>query len=265
MNTPKKQLDSVASYLASVPGHSPSAIGWLDGQRELGEMRRRAVFCVFAAWLMLTVAAIVAAVTALMMSANVRSIFDEQFRDDLGSILAIVYVPWILFSIAAVLLVGGLVALLSGYFPGLRSTRSALDWSSAADAVSRLLSAGCTYPDAFRVAAAAMPSSESRGWLIHAAERVEKGMSPTLENNVARGDTAVLELMLGAVNDQPQHQWSLATEHFFVVAKRRLMLLTHTVPMITTVLAGFLIWVSISTTLGWMWKSVGSMVNGFGF
>lgn len=271
--TPSSKLDSVASLLATVPGNSAAAIEWIEGQREIEVLRRRAKFCLFSGWLMLTLAAIVSAVVAWVMSRSVVEIFQNPFGFDMGSgellsnssMWVVIYTPWLLAAIAVALVLGGLLGYVSGRLPGLRSTLSAIEWSSASNAVARLLSAGFTFPDAFRATAQTLGRGHCRSWFLHAADRVEAGKSPVSNLPNSSGDVAVLELLLGAAESQPQTQWQLASEHFLEVGRRRLMLLSHSVPLIATVLTGFLIWISISATLGWMWKAVGSMVNGFGF
>ncbi len=259
------QLDPVAAVLTRMGEPSSSVIDWLNSQREFTRMRRRATWCAVSAWLMLTAAAIVSSLVAVSMSGNIRRIFDDQYRADSWSILMISYAPWLLVTTAGALLVVGVIGFTSGQMPGLKSTISAIDWSSACDAVGRLLSIGCSYPEAFRTAAQSMRRSESRHWLLAAVDRVESGRPPIDARFATRGDVAVLELMIEAAESQPQNQWQLASLHFLDVARRRLVLLTHSIPMITTLLAGFLIWISISTTLGWMWRTVGSLVQGFGY
>ncbi|TWU51362.1 hypothetical protein [Rubripirellula reticaptiva] len=267
------KLDSVASLLATVPGNSAIAIEWIESQREIETLCRRAKLCLFSGWLMLTLAAIVSAVVAWVMSRSVVEIFQDPFGIDMtsgellsmSSMSVVIYTPWLLAAIAVALVLGGLTGFVSGRLPGLHSTLSALQWSSASNAVTRLLSAGFTFPQAFRATAQTLSRGHCRSWLLHAADRVEAGKTPVSNLPNTSGDVAVLELLLGAAESQPQAQWQLASDHFLEVGRRRLMLLSHSVPLIATVLTGFLIWISISATLGWMWKAVGSMVNGFGF
>ncbi|WP_145169593.1 hypothetical protein [Rubripirellula lacrimiformis] len=263
MNTQKS--DSVAESLSRSNGDSVAVIQWLEQRRELASMRRRATWCLLSGWLMLTAASLISTAIAFMMTESMRGIFDGQFASDAVSTATIRYAPWFLGLISAVLLIGGIIGWLSGRFPGMNSAASALDWSLASHAVSRLLALGCTYPDAFRTAAQSMRRCDSQRWLLNAAIRVESGKPPVLPGVYHRGDAAMLELMLESGETQPDHQWQLAAEHFVDVARRRLMLLTHCVPTFATLLAGLLIWISISATLGWMWKMVGKMVNDYGF
>ncbi len=274
VNRVLNQADAVSSLLSRTPGNEAAAIEWSELQREIALMRRRAKFCLLTGWLMLTSAAVVSAVVAWMMSRSVRDIFVGEFGVEDASMYVIIYAPWMLIAIAIGLVLVGLVGFASGGLPGIRSTFSALDWSAASGAMARLLAVGTNYPESFRAAAQSVPAGESRAWLMYAADRVEQGKSPTLSGGTnldspsvlaLQGDRAVLELMLDAGETAPQKQWQLATEHFLDMARRRLMLLTHSVPLVTTVLAGFLIWISISATLGWMWKMVGTMIRGFSY
>ena len=76
------------------------------------------------------------------------------------------------------------------------------------------------------------------------------------------GDAAMLELMISASESQPQRQWKVASEHFLDLSRERLMLLLQSTPMLSTIVAGLLIWVSISATLSWMWRSVAELLRG---
>lgn len=278
LDDPSK-VDEIVRHLGDQDRHSESLVRWVESRQACQFMRRRATWCTVSAWAFLSGAAIVSSVVAITMSNRVRGIFSDQVTGDEFSLMTIAWTPWILSVIAALVAIGGFAALVSGWMPGYRSTRSAIDLSLVCEAVTGLLSVGVPYPDAFRAAAKIAPRGEAQHWLIGAATRVESGQSPGVTASLGpesslpaskamsfSGDVAMLELLIASADDHPAGQWSIASHHFRDVAGRRLSLLTQSLPLITTLLAGLLLWVSISSTLGWMWKSVGNIVNNdFGF
>jgi hypothetical protein len=166
----------------------------------------------------------------------------------------------VMICLAGTLLLGGGLAWLADAVPGLRSVRSAIEWSTAADAISRLLSIGCTYPEAFRTATKVVGGRAGRNWLEDAARRVERGGGEL--SGTATGDAVIAELMVDADRDRPIEQWRITSDHFFDVADRRSNLLLGTVPIVATILSGIFVWASISASLGMMWRAVAEMIGG---
>ncbi len=207
-------------------------------------------------------ASLVSFAVAFQMSREARAIFDKSFETPIEMGPALMVVPFVLAVAAGVILVGGLLAWSWGWFPGWSRTVSAIDWSTGSDAVARLLSAGCTYPEAFRLAAEVTRSHSSRTWFKQAADRVEQGGPHVSASAYGRGDTAMLEALVEPSRQEPDRQWRIASAHFFEVATRRLVLLLQAVPMISTILSGLLIWIAVSSTLGWMWRAVAEMIRG---
>jgi hypothetical protein len=257
------ELDPVAERLASAgEDQSPSVLQWLEAEQQRRSMRRRATLCAVSGWLLMTTAAIVSSFVALNISHDIREIFDEGIVPGRGIPVTVTYLPILLVVIAVLLIVGGIAGWFWGVIPGLSKTTSAIDWSATSDAVTRLLSIGCTYPEAFRTAAKVVRGKSRRTWLIRAADRVERGGPDVAFSPYANGDTAMLELMIDAAESEPQRQWKVAAEHFLELARERLMLLLQSTPMIATLISGLLIWVSISATLSWMWRGVAELMRG---
>jgi hypothetical protein len=256
------RLDPVARRLASAGDQqSPSVLEWLEGQHERNVMRRRAMWCTTGGWALMSAAAIVSSTVAIVMSRDIRQLIHEIGVEVAGP-PTYLYLPVLLVIIAVVLVVGGLIGWLMERVPGFSQTVSAIDWSAASDAVTRLLSIGCTYPEAFRTAATVARSRVSRSWLMQAAERVERGGPEVAPSRSSNGDAAVLELLIEAAEHEPHRQWKIAADHFFRLARRRLVLLLQSIPMIATIISGLLIWLAISSTLGWMWRAVGQLIRG---
>ncbi len=266
-------LDPVAERLAaSTDGHASLVIDWLEARHRRVALNRRAAWCTFGAWLTVTSAATVGCIVAVKFAADVR----ETFRDaglwsldgwsweveplDLPMMLRVV--PPLLGSIAALLIIGGLIAWSTGRFPGLGWARSAIDWADVSDGVSRLLAVGCTYPEAFQTAAKISRTRANREWLRKASERIESGTAQVSAGAPATSDVAVLEMLVEDNATDPSQRWQLAHQHFEDAARRRLSLLQGTLPVISTLLAGLLIWMSISATLGWMWGTIARMLYG---
>ena len=257
-----RQLDPVAQRLAAAGDQqSQSFIEWLDGQHQRRAMRRRATLCAIGGWLLMTAAAIVSSLVAISMSGDIRVLLEGEIES--GVPLTVVYLPMMLVLIALFLVVGGFFGWMAEKIPGFSKTISAIDWSATSDAVTRLLSIGCTYPEAFRTAAKIARSKPSRQWLTRAAERVERGGPEVVPTPYSSGDAAVLELLIDAAQFEPQRQWSVAADHFLELARRRLVLLLQSTPMISTIISGLLVWIAISATLGWMWRAVAEMIRGF--
>lgn len=263
--------DSVGRRLTQQPNSSASVSKWIESRHANAMMQRRATWCSVAAWAFLSGSALVSSIVALEMSRQVRGIFDDPTEEYYWSLVTVSWTPLVLVFVAVLLVFGGIAAFASGRMPGYRSTRSAIHWSVACEAMSRLLSVGITYPDAFRATSEITPAGETKHWLTDAADRVESGESVVGSgfesmSTSASGDVAMLELLITASDDRPEGQWAIASHHFDELARRRLSLLTQMLPVMTTLLSGLLLWISISSTLGWMWKSVGKIVNNdFGY
>lgn len=263
------RIDPVARRLASAgDDQAVSLLDWLDGQQQRDIMSRRAFSCILAGWLLLTVAAIVSWLVSGSLARDVQEVFGEQpvyyqewKKMNLTIPLTVTWLPIVLGVVSLLLLAGGIIGWRMDIIPGLRATRSAIDWASASDAVTRLLAVGCTYPEAFRTTAEISRTRSSRNWLLRAAERVEQGRMDVTSSS--DGDTATLELFVEPSQAEPHRQWQSAAEHFSDTAQRRLALLLGTVPAMSTIASGFLIWLSISASLGWMWRAAVEMLRGF--
>ena len=220
--TATNRLDPVARRIAAAgDAQAPNVLQWLDSQHQRNGMRRRAILCAAAGWTLMCVAAVISSAVAIIMSHDIGKILDEIGIN--GGLSSPRVLPWLLVAAAVFLVVGGLIAWTAGRFPGCSQTVSAIDWSSASDAVTRLLAIGCPYPEAFRTAATVARGRGSRRWLLDAADRVENGGPDVVPSRASSGDVAVLELLIEAARSEPQHQWGVAADHFFDVARRRLV------------------------------------------
>ncbi len=267
------RLDPVASRLASAENVEPTLVlDWLEGRQQRNALHRRTFWCSLGAWMLVTAAAVIGSAVAIKFAHDTReafadvTIWSSGWNYDYKIVhppIAIQVVPPLLALVAAILLIGGLVAWCLGRFPGHSWTSSAIDWSNVSDAVWRLLSVGCTYPESFETAAKVSRCGSNRLWLRQSAEQVQRGASEFPSGKASNGDVAMLQTLVQTSDAQPSARWRLAQEYFGEVAQRRVALLQATVPIVSTLVAGLLIWLSISATLGWMWATVGRMMTGF--
>lgn len=259
----KQPYDPVATRLASAgEENSDSVVKWIEGQQRRGMMYRRATLCMAGGFAVVTVAATVGSLISLFFAREMQTLFRHDFPVGVESPTSVMAMPVALAVVTALLIVSGSLAWASGRVPGLTGVRSAIDWTAAGDAIARLLSIGCTYPEAFKMAAEVTQTGRSRGWLISAADRTERGESGPQASS-SGGDAGMLELLVDAGEGEPADQWRIASDHFYGVARRRLALLLGAVPILATVIAGIIVWVAISATLGWMWLAVAQLIGGF--
>ena len=257
---PVGKLDAVAQRLAA--GDSDAAaslLAWTDSKYSRKLMIRRAFWCSFSSWLLVSAAALVGTWVSWMFLAHARDLVDVyDFEQPTFAII----MPRVFTVISVILIAGGVIAWMTGNFPGFNKTKNAIDWAGNSEAVSRLLSAGCTYPDAFKAAANVAQTKESRDWLTQAASRVERGGPEIGTTDSFGGDAGIVELLLESNFAHPSEKWQIASEHFDNVSRHRSALLIGTVPVLSTLVAGIFVWVSISATLGWMWSGAVEMIGG---
>lgn len=260
-----RRLDPVSARLREAgSGHSASAMEWMQSQQQRQTMRRRAKACVFGGWMLMLTAALISTAVSMYLANQIQAIVAGELETAIPSVIAYNYVPAVLLMVTGIVLIGGIVCWWTQRVPGLSRTASALEWSAAGDAVTRLIRAGCTFPEAFRAAADVAMTRRVHRWLMDAARRVESGGPELAEHSLSYGDTAVIETLVGATESAPDVRWKVAADHFFNVAQRRLALLLQTTPMIATILSGLIVWLAISTSLGWMWRAVAQLLQSMG-
>ena len=258
----KPTLDPIANRLASAgEENAGSMLQWIEGQQQRSVMNRQATWCMASGFCVVTAAAIISSLISLVFSHEMKALFRDDLPRGVGAMSSVMTMPIALAAVTALLIIGGAVAWSSGHVPGLRSVRSAIDAAAAGDAIARLLAIGCTYPEAFKMAADVTRTGGNRNWLLRAADQVQRGASPPQALQSSSGDAAMLELLVDAGEGEPAQQWKIASDHFYGVAKRRMALLLGAVPILATVIAGLIVWLAISATLGWMWLAVADLIG----
>ncbi|WP_372725206.1 hypothetical protein [Novipirellula sp.] len=260
-----KKLDAVSQRLmASGTQHEASVLQWLDGQQKRRNMTKRAIWSTTGGWLFVIASGIVASLVAIKISIDVKVLTTstDGLFGDVETPQRVMWVPYITVVMSVLIIGFALVGIVRGALPGYRSTKSAIQWAAVSDAVSRLLAAGYTYSEAFTAAASVVKQGTAYVWLNDTIRRLERGESNVGLTSWSRGDAAMLEAIVDGATVSPERQWQIASDHFSDVAHRRLVLLTQLMPLFSTVVAGGLIWIAVSTTLGWFWYSVSSMIGG---
>ena len=256
-------LDPVAKRLTEGnDGNETVVLQWLTGEQLRLDMRRRAKWCAVAGWLLVSLTAIAGSAIAAYFGHYVQQLFIGDVFTELTPPLSIAYTPKAMMIFAGLVVIVAPFAWLVGRVPGYSKTLALIDWSASSDAVNRLLSVGCAYPEAFRTAAKLTTTKPSRRWLLQAADRIERGGDAIEETAGGTVDSLVLESLVGTAGVEPQDQWQIASEHFLDVAQRRLVLLLQSTPMIATIVSGLVLWISISVTIGWMWRIAAQMIRG---
>ena len=260
--------DAVTRRLQLAPSQNPEAVvGWLEHQLERDGMRQQVWTCALKAWI--TITGIAAASTAIAWyfqatTANAMQIFDFS-NANAGSLSEGLhsYMPMILLTTTMLLLTMLPLAWAFGRLPGFSSALSSVDWATTGVAMSRLLTIGCPYPEAFRTTAKAIACSGQRQWLLDAANRVEAGGQAIPEDCHQAPGSAILHVILSTQRSPMQREWQLASEHYLEVAQRKIGLITGAAPVVATILAGTILWLSISTTLNAMLTAFRSFMEDF--
>lgn len=225
-------------------------------------MRRRATLCAIGAWSLMGSASLISCLVVFYMSRETRQFLGNELGLTVGPYSSLRVVPIALGLATTFILLGGIVAWLWRKYPGWSQTVSAIDWASISDAVARLLAVGCTYPEAFRLASGLTRLAIHRAWLRDAADRVERGESEFHPTGNGRGDASILEALIATSGNQPDLQWEIASQHFFDLANRRLVLQVQSMPIIAMLVSGLLVWISITCAISWMWKISVEMIGG---
>ena len=250
------KLDPVAVRLTQAGDeHSSALLAWVDGRRMRSAWRTRASWCFVGAWLMVCLAALIGSGVAWIFSRSAGEVFLVSGYVNIEKPYWLTIMPVSLAVLSAIMVLGGFYLWFTSKVPGLSTTQKAIDWANTTDAVSKLLAAGCTYPEAFETAARVAKTPSNRRWLLLSANQIKSGQPLLAQTSHNDSDAAVVELLTEAGDAEASHHWGIASQHFVEVAKQRLSLWLSITPAIATLIAGFIVWLSISATLGWIWKS----------
>ena len=266
------RLDEVASTLARKEVPAEEILEWMDEYRFHRSISRRAYWCVMFGWLLVTSAAIIGCLTSWYTGGQLTNLVEAaSFEESLDFVNVdsqrlsfLRFMPMILACIAGVLLLGGLIGFAIRRFPLLSWVQSAIDWSLASRAVSRLLSSDCTYPEAFQAARHICKTPDCRWWLQHQAARIEQGMEPKFQTSGAN-DATTIELLIQDGQVSAPRQWQIAGSYFLDAAKQRLGLISSAIPVVATLCAGLLVWLAIASTMGAIWGSLNGLIRGLSF
>lgn len=259
------KFDSVSDALMALDDDDAraEAISWVTAETGRHQARRRTNLCSMAAVALILAGAIASAAISMSFATKLKVISEELPSAGTGLFASIYTVPIGLSIVAGLIVVATFVCWLTGKLPGHAGVLSAIDWSTCSDAMSRLLKCGKTYPDACRVAGSVAQTRSGRLWFAAAAARVERGEPMIRDTHGHAGaDASVVEAMIESAKNEPHLQWHTAAQHFGHVLEHRLALMVTVMPMMATLLTGLLVWLAISSTLGYMWRAISQMIGG---
>lgn len=214
-------------------------------------------------------ASAVGCIFAFQMNAFAQSVFAETSDDYYFALLSqprpSQWAAPVLGVVAALMTLTFLGGVLWKRLPGVYSTMVAADWANVSDAIARMVDAGSNYSEAFRAAAAISKTSAPKQWLIQRAKKIETGYSGPLSQVSAKervhGDAAILSVLVDHSGDQPQNGWRAAEQHFDNVSRQRFELTRTMLPILATLVAGLMLWLSVACTLGWVWSQMKNLID----
>lgn len=239
---------------------------WVEYCTERDLMLRRLFSCALGSWLLILTIAILCTLMMWYFDAStyeVMAIFEDGKRNpDSGSgapplvpvVLSIFCVVWGLLPLAWKLNV----------IPLFRKLRNDIDWTSIGHAMGHLLPLGIPYPTAFRLTAKNLCCGSHRKWLEQAASSVETGQPGIKDVRFPRPDAAVLQTILSHPDSMAQRDWESVALHYDACAKRTWSLLVASVPVASTLIAGFILWLSITSTFGDFYRELTNGIQQFG-
>ena len=253
-----------------------SAIHWQNAQRERSRTLRRSWWIAFSGWLLVAFASLVSAGIAITLTLDLYTVLTSAGPESIPSLnwrnrndveLKLSWrntlVPALLVFVSVFVCFAGLIALIKNSFPGYGTVYNAIQWSSACDAMARLLASGSTYPEALRLVASENLSRSTSLWFCDAADRIERGEANISLSKQSKGPQALVEAMVESVPHSPSQAWRIAAIHFQSASHRREVILASVLPALCTVLAAALLWLAITTTLNWFWMSTFDAINSF--
>ena len=271
--TPLRDDSDEVTKKLQCPSQPELLRSWLDQQLERDRMRQQTRICAFKAWFTLAAMALATTGIALYFRSATADLFPAVDFLEVTSLSSVrsgtddaqsAAVPLLLILLIATnsLIVTALpLAWAFGRLPGFSSALGSVDWATAGDAMSRLLTIGCPYPDALRTTASVVSRGAQRRWLLQAAARVEIGGHLAPSSSKQSSEESVLFTMLSTQETPMQRDWQLASEHCQTVAERKVELLVAAAPVLATILAGLILWISVMTTLGSMWTTLGTLLE----
>jgi len=249
----------VTKKLASSPDSEQSTlISWMNYCTRRDEMLNRATHCALTGWLVITSVLILSTLivwyfqfTSSEILKTLNSQFESSDVNDASSSLGMLLCACIVCGLLP-------LAWRKNYIPGFRSLRSEMDLTTTGHAMGKLLSLGLPYPAAFRVTASNLRCSKQRNWLMTAAERVEAGHAAISETVHQDAQTAILLTVMSRPDSVDHEDWETVAEHYESSAKQTLNILLAGTPSASILIAGLILWFSISSSLGNFWSTFSS-------
>jgi hypothetical protein len=270
--------DQITQQLASTSDADGSALlNWVQYCSQRDVMLHRTTSCALAGWLLVFSVAILSTLMTWHFqnsTIEVVEVLNNPIRwhsltgnrsptpDTLSDTPS--YLTWTLISTCVLC---GLLpfAWRKNLVPVFRRLRNDIDWTTTGQAMGQLIPLGIPYPTAFRFTANSLRCGSQRKWLEQAAQSVEAGQ-PTIPNEHSnRPDTAVLYTVMSHTDSMAQHDWEAVAQHYDSCARRTLSLLLAAMPVASTLAAGLILWLAITSSFGDFYQTLASSIRQFGF
>lgn len=253
----------VAAVAAGPGGVVGSLADYLAVRQTLGEMRRRTLRTLLGGAFLIAVSALLGLMMLVMLSRPMMDLVDEfQMERPLGLVL-LTRAAWIVLISSLALALGVALVLwlrrlsrvgaaaerLCDFFPLAGRALAAIDLAEMSDALSRLLSAGRTYPEALEGAAGVSSSVRLRGWLQQASAGLQQGASVDVVVAWLPLSAGVLPALVGPLGPAPDHPgqaWGIAARSFYRAAERHTDRATTILPPVAVVCAAATAWAGLS-------------------
>ncbi|MGI9468581.1 MAG: hypothetical protein ACR2OA_15800 [Rubripirellula sp.] len=258
------KTDQISQQLVSSPGADATALmSWVEYCTQRDAMLHRTTNCALASWLLVFSAATLSTLMAWHFQNSTLEVL-EVFHDGnppdgsfSGYLIPILLLNCVLCGLLP-------FAWRKNLVPLFRKLRNDIDWTTIGNAMGQLTPLGIPYPAAFRLTAGSLRCESHRKWLEGAARNVEAG-KPVIPENLSNGpNTAVLHAVLSNP-DSMVNDWKAVAQHYDSCSKQTLSMLLAAIPIAATLVAGLILWFSITSTFGDFYRMLGSSIEQLGY
>ena len=260
--------DQITEQLAASSNADASAlISWAEYCSHRDAMLHRTTMCALASWLLVFSAATLSTIMAWHFQNSTLEIM-AVFNDDPAAngflsntsryLIASLVLTCVVFAILP-------FAWRKNLVPVFRKLRNDIDWTTIGHAMGHLTPLGTPYPAAFSLTAACLRCQSHRKWLERAAQSVEAGQPVIPVDGPVPPNKAVLQAVLANPESMTQDNWNAVAQHYESCSKRTLSLLLAAAPVASTLLAGMILWLAITSTFGDFLRTLTSSFQHLGF
>jgi hypothetical protein len=262
------KTDKISEHLAASSNADASAlISWAQYCSQRDAMQHRITSCALTSWLLIFSAAALSTIMAwhfqtstlkVMEVFNDGSVADGSRTNNSQYLIVFLVLTCVTFGVLP-------FAWKKNFVPLFRKLRNDIDWTTIGHAMGQLTPLGIPYPVAFRLIATSLRCESHRKWLQHAAQNVEAGQPVSPADRPSHPNTAVLHAVLSNPDSMSQDDWNAVAQHYDSCSKRTLSLLLAAVPVASTLVAGMILWLAVTSTFGDFLRTLTSSVQQLGF